>query len=187
MCFFCTFSFLRPFKADTIHLCFVLWMSGRSFIVHCAGCHPTFFFVFRRILSTLFRAPDVRPELRRSLCRMSSNFFLRFQTDTIHLVSCSGRQAGASSFIAPDVIQLFSSFSDGYYPSLLLHLSCILFHFPCFSYHFPSFFLPKFMQIFPFSLHIPFFCCTFAPSFVSVSSRRSPDGRPTVTRRSTDD
>ena len=53
-CFFCTFSFLRPFKADTIHLCFVLRTSGRSFVVHCAGCHPTFFFVFRRILSVAF-------------------------------------------------------------------------------------------------------------------------------------
>ncbi len=115
LCFFCTFSFLRPFKADTIHLCFVLRTSGRSFVVHCAGCHPTFFFVFRRILSAAFL------------------------------------------------------------------------HFPCILFHFPSFFLPKFMQIFPFSLHIPFFCTTFAPSFVSVSFRRSPDGRPTVTRRSTDD
>ncbi len=53
-CFFCTFSFLRPFKADTIHLCFVLRTSGRSFVVHCAGCHPAFFFVFRRILSAAF-------------------------------------------------------------------------------------------------------------------------------------
>ena len=53
-CFFSTFSFLRPFKADTIHLCFVLRTSGRSFVVHCAGCHPAFFFVFRRILSAAF-------------------------------------------------------------------------------------------------------------------------------------
>ena len=53
-CFFCTFSFLRPFKADTIHLCFVLRTSGWSFVVHCAGCHPAFFFVFRRILSAAF-------------------------------------------------------------------------------------------------------------------------------------
>ena len=182
MCFFCTFSFLRPFKADTIHLCFVLWMSGRSFIVHCAGCHPTFFFVFRRILSTLFRAPDVRPELRRSLRRMSSNFFLRFQTDTIRrfYYICLAFYSISLAFHTTSLHFFFQN-------SCKFSLFPCTFHFPCFLYHFPSFFLPKFMQIFPFSLHIPFFCCTFAPSFVSVSSRRSPDGRPTVTRRSTDD
>ncbi len=117
-------------------------------------------------------------------------FFVHLRLILSTFVSCSGRQAGASSFIVPDVIRLFSSFSDGYYPPLLLHFPCFLFHFPYFLFHFPSFFLQNSCKfsLFPCTFH--FFVLLLHPhSFPSLHdghptvARQSPDGRPTIERR----
>ena len=124
-------------------------------------------------------------------------FFVHLRQILSTFVSCSGRQAGASSFIVPDVIRLFSSFSDGYYPPLFLHFPCFLFHFPCFLFHFPCFLLhfPSFFlqnsckfSLFPCTFH--FFVLLLHPhSFPSLPdghptvARQSPDGRPTIERR----
>ena len=136
----------------------------------------------------------------------------RATSDVVHRLAC---HAGVPvSFIVPSGRRLFfvnsrrlyvsvtarpplsSSITPASYAGLLLLLplsgEC---HLPLssFSLHFllpfssfPSFFLILSSIFIPKSLHIPFFCCTFAPSFDSVNSRRSPDGRPTVTRRWTD-
>ena len=88
-------------------------------------------------------------------------FFVHLRQILSTFVSCSGRQAGASSFIVPDVIRLFSSFSDGYYPPLFY----IFLAFYSISLAFYSIFLHFFFKIhanFPFflahSIFLYYFC-----------------------------
>ena len=110
-------------------------------------------------------------------------FFVHLRLILSTFVSCSGRQAGASSFIVPDVIQLFSSFSDGYYPPLFyifLAFYSIFLHF-FFKIHanFP-FFLAR-------SIFLYYFCTLIRFRLFPTVTRRSPDSHPTVDRRLNDD
>ena len=110
-------------------------------------------------------------------------FFVHLRQILSTFVSCSGRQAGASSFIVPDVIRLFSSFSDGYYPPLFYIFLA-----------FYSIFLHFFFKIhanFPFflahSIFLYYFCTLIRFRLFPTVTRRSPDSHPTVDRRLNDD
>ena len=117
-------------------------------------------------------------------------FFVHLRQILSTFVSCSGRQAGASSFIVPDVIRLFSSFSDGYYPPLFY----IFLAFYSIFLAFYSIFLHFFFKIhanFPFflahSIFLYYFCTLIRFRLFPTVTRRSPDSHPTVDRRLNDD
>ena len=95
-------------------------------------------------------------------------FFVHLRQILSTFVSCSGRQAGASSFIVPDVIRLFSSFSDGYYPPLFY----IFLAFYSISLAFYSIFLYFFFQN---SCKFSLFPCTFHFFILLLHPQNDPD------------